>query len=161
MCACKKKHCNHHSESSKKGSAPAKRSLGASQTGESAAEDGDSFKVAIPLAGGVLCNHFACWEQFAVLSVENGEIQHNEALIPPFREVEILPRWLDNLQVSLVIAGFMSKRILTLFARRGIDVITGAPGLTSEDLVQQYLAGILVTEAIVCDNLDEHLPHDA
>lgn len=159
MCACKKKHCNHHSESSKKSGAPARRSLGASQTGESAEEEDDnSFKVAIPLTKGVLCSHFASWEQFALLSVENGEIQNKDLLAPPFHETEILPRWLDNLQVGFMIAGAMSRRVLALFARRGISVITGAPSLPPEDLVQQYLAGALVTEAIVSNDPDEDLP---
>ena len=124
-------------------------------------EDDSSFKVAIPLAGGVLCSNFACWEQFAVFSVENAEIQDKDLFTPPFHETLVMPRWLDNLQVSLIIAGVMSKRDIDLFARRSIDVITGAPSLPPEDLVQQYLAGALVTEAIVCDDLNQDLPHDA
>ncbi len=124
-------------------------------------EDDNSFKIAIPLRGGVLCSNFACWEQFAVFSVENGEIQNKELLTPPFHETQIMPRWLDNLQISLIIAGVMSKRDIALFERRSIDVITGAPSLPPEDLVQQYLAGTLVTETIVCDDLDQDLPHDA
>ena len=124
-------------------------------------EDDHSFKVAIPLTGGVLCSNFACWEQFAVLSVENGEIQHEDLLTPPFHETQIMPRWLDNLQVSLIIAGVMSKRDLALFARHSIDVITGAPSLPPEDLVQQYLAGALVTEAVVYDHVDQGPHHDA
>ena len=161
MCACKKKHCDHHSEFSKKSGVPARRPLGASQTGESAVEDDHTFRVAIPLAGEVLCSQFANWEQFAVLSVEDGEIEGKALFTPPFHETEILPRWLDNLEVSLLIAGVMSKRALALFARRNIDVITGAPSLPPEDLVQQYLTGTLATEAIVCDDPDQDLPHDA
>lgn len=161
MCACKKKHCNNHSESSKKSGGPKRTPFGVSQTGESALEDDNSFKIAIPLRGGVLCSNFACWEQFAVFSVENGEIQNKELLTPPFHETQIMPRWLDNLQISLIIAGVMSKRDIALFERRSIDVITGAPSLPPEDLVQQYLAGTLVTETIVCDDLDQDLPHDA
>lgn len=148
MCACKKKHCSHHSDSAKKGGAPARRPRGVSQAGECSIEDDYSFKVAVPLAGGVLCNDFSCWEEFAILSVDNGEIQQKELLTPPFRETEILPRWLDNREVGLVIAGIMSGRALALFAGRAIDVITGAPGLPPEDLVERYLSGVLNTKTI-------------
>jgi len=159
MCACEKKHCNHHSESSRKGGIPKRTPFGVLQTGESTMEDDHSFKVAIPLTGGVLCSNFSCWEQFAVFSVENGEIDHKDLLTPPLHEMRIMPRWLDNLQVSLIIAGVMSKQAVALFARRGIDVITGAPSLPPEDLVQQYLAGALITETIDCDP-DQDLPRD-
>lgn len=152
MFACKKKHCNHHSESSKKGGASARRRTGLSPVGESALEDDYGFTVAIPMAGGTLCSPFESWEQFAVLSVEDGEIQGREMLSPPFRETEILPRWLDNLGVGIIIAGTVSRRTLDLFARRRIDVLTGAPDCPPEDLVQQYLTGTLVTREITHDD---------
>lgn len=158
MGGCKKKRC-HNSESSKKNDIPARKRFGASQAGECAVEDDDSFKVAIPLTGGALSSHLGLCEQFAVISVEDAEIQRKDLLAPPFREIEILPRWLDSLQVSLMIAGAMSKRAFGLFTRRSIDVITGAPCLPPEDLVLKYLAGALVMEAHPREDWDDDLPH--
>lgn len=112
----------------------------------------NSFKVAVPLAAGVLCNHFGHCEQFAVLQVLDGEIGRSELHIPPPHEPGVLPRWLGDLGVNLIIAGGMGQRALGLFAERGIKVVTGAPNLPPEVLVQSYLAGRLTTGPNVCDH---------
>jgi Mrp family chromosome partitioning ATPase/predicted Fe-Mo cluster-binding NifX family protein len=110
------------------------------------------FKVAVPLAAGVLCNHFGHCEQFAVLQVRDGQIRERELHTPPPHEPGVLPRWLGDLGVNLIIAGGMGQRALGLFAERGIKVVTGAPNLPPEVLVQSYLAGSLTTGPNVCDH---------
>jgi len=117
------------------------------------AKSGDhTFKAAVPLAGGVLCNHFGHCEQFAVMHVSDGKIGATEMHVPPPHEPGVLPRWLGDLGVNLIIAGGMGQRALGLFAERGIQVVTGAPNLEPEALVQSYLAGSLTTGANVCDH---------
>jgi ATP-binding protein involved in chromosome partitioning len=54
--------------------------------------------------------------------------------------------------VNLIIAGGMGQRALGLFTEKGIRVITGAPTLEPEALVQHYLAGSLTTGPNVCDH---------
>jgi ATP-binding protein involved in chromosome partitioning len=114
--------------------------------------DQNTFKAAVPLAGGVLCNHFGHCEQFAVLQVMEGEIGKTELHVPPPHEPGLLPRWLGDLKVDLILAGGMGQRALNLFAERGIKVVTGAPNLPPEVLVQNYLAGSLATGPNVCDH---------
>jgi predicted Fe-Mo cluster-binding NifX family protein len=46
----------------------------------------------------------------------------------------------------------MGQRAKTMFAERGIKVISGDPNLVPEILVQKYLAGSLVAGANVCDH---------
>ena len=111
-----------------------------------------TFKVAVPLAGGVLCNHFGHCEEFAVLEVVDGQIGPKELQEPPPHEPGVLPRWLGDLGVSLVIAGGMGQRALGLFAQRGIQVITGAPPLDPETLIRQYLTDSLTPGPNVCDH---------
>jgi ATP-binding protein involved in chromosome partitioning len=112
----------------------------------------NTFKAAVPLAGGLLCNHFGHCEQFAVLSVFDGQVSATELLVPPPHEPGVLPRWLGELQVDLIIAGGMGQRALNLFTEQGIKVVTGAPNLPPEVLVQNYLAGSLATGPNVCDH---------
>jgi predicted Fe-Mo cluster-binding NifX family protein len=112
----------------------------------------NTFKAAVPLAGGVLTNHFGHCEKFAVVQVFEGQIGATELHVPPPHEPGVLPRWLGDLGVNLIIAGGMGQRALGLFAEQGIKVITGAPNLEPEVLVQQYLAGVLVTGSNVCDH---------
>jgi ATP-binding protein involved in chromosome partitioning len=111
-----------------------------------------TFKAAVPLAAGVMCNHFGHCEQFAVLQVDDGQIGATEFHTPPPHEPGVLPRWLGELGVNLVIAGGMGQRALSLFSDQGIRVITGAPNQEPATLVQSYLAGSLMTGPNVCDH---------
>jgi len=110
------------------------------------------FKMAVPLAGGMLTNHFGHCEQFAVMEVADGALKNKEILTPPPHEPGVLPRWLGDMGVDLIIAGGMGQRAINLFNERGVKVITGAPCLAPEELLQQYLSGTLSTGANVCDH---------
>jgi len=119
---------------------------------EKSVSDSNTFKVAIPLAEGRLCNHFGHCQQFAVIQVKQGLIDGKELHTPPPHEPGVLPRWLGELGVNLIFAGGMGQRALNLFAEQGIKVITGSPILEPETLVQGYLAGTLVSGPNVCDH---------
>lgn len=126
--------------------------LMAEEKTEIAIPDKTTFKAAVPLAGGVLCNHFGHCEQFAVFHVQDGKIGATELHTPPPHEPGVLPRWLGDLGVNLIIAGGMGQRALGLFSEQGIRVITGAPNHEPVALVQSYLAGCLFTGPNVCDH---------
>jgi ATP-binding protein involved in chromosome partitioning len=117
-----------------------------------AVPDQTTFKVAVPLANGVLCNHFGHCEQFAILPVADGQIGEAELHTPPPHEPGVLPRWLGELGVNLIIAGGMGQRALGMFTEQGIKVVTGAPNQEPVALVRSYLAGSLATGANVCDH---------
>lgn len=110
------------------------------------------MKVAIPVAEGRLTAHFGHAAQMALIDVENQEIQKKELLTSPPHEPGVLPRWLNELGVDVIIAGGMGQRALGLFGENGIKVVTGAPALTPEELVHQYLTNTLVTGENVCDH---------
>ena len=110
------------------------------------------MKFAVPLAGGVLCNHFGHSEKFAIVDTEDGQIRNTEFLIPPPHEPGVLPRWLQELGVKVVIAGGMGRRAQDIFGQQGIEVVVGAPSATAEALIQNYLEESLVTGANLCDH---------
>jgi ATP-binding protein involved in chromosome partitioning len=112
----------------------------------------NSLKIAVPLAEGLLCNHFGHCERFALIEVRDGQPGEKEYHTPPPHEPGLLPRWLGDLGVNVIIAGGMGQRALSLFNQRGIKVITGAPNLAPEVLVENYLSGSLLTGANVCDH---------
>lgn len=111
-----------------------------------------TLKVAIPLADGRLTRHFGHCEQFALVQVQNGKILHSKAHVPPPHEPGVLPRWLSDMQVDLVIAAGIGKRALQLFDQENIKVITGAPASTPEELVLSYLSGTLISGPNACDH---------
>jgi predicted Fe-Mo cluster-binding NifX family protein/MinD-like ATPase involved in chromosome partitioning or flagellar assembly len=110
------------------------------------------MKIAIPLAEGRLTAHFGHAAEFAIIHVENQEIKKKELLPPPPHEPGVLPRWLHELGVDVIIAGGMGQRALALFGENGIKVVTGAASLSPEELVGQYLTNTLVTGENVCDH---------
>ncbi|QCQ22722.1 iron-sulfur cluster carrier protein MrpORP [Desulfoglaeba alkanexedens] len=116
------------------------------------AAGGNALKVAIPTAQGVLCNHFGHCEQFAILSVKDGRVDGREWVTPPPHEPGLLPRWLANQGIKVVISGGMGQRAISQFAEQGIRVVTGAPVMDPDALLQKYLDGSLETGPNVCDH---------
>ena len=110
------------------------------------------MKFAIPLAEGKLTAHFGHCQEFALVEVEDNQIKSKETLVPPPHEPGVLPKWLHDLGTNVIIAGGMGARALDLFAQNDIKVIVGAPALTPEELVKQYLDNTLQTHGNVCDH---------
>ncbi|NQT17571.1 MAG: ATPase [Planctomycetes bacterium] len=110
--------------------------------------------IAIPVAGGRLCMHFGHCEQFALLEVDTAgkEIRNVSQVAPPPHEPGVLPRWLDEQGVNLVIAGGMGRRAQDIFAEQGIEVIVGGPAEPPESLVRSYLDGTLQAGENTCDH---------
>lgn len=113
-----------------------------------------TVKIAIPLAGGQLCMHFGHCEQFALVEVDETDRQtmRTTLLTPPAHEPGLLPRWLHEQGVQLVIAGGMGFRAQQLFAQNQIEVLVGAPAETPEKLVSAYLDGSLKSGQNACDH---------
>lgn len=110
------------------------------------------MKFAIPLAEGKLTAHFGHCKEFAVIDVQDKQIIKKEILQPPPHEPGVLPKWLHELGATVVIAGGMGQRAISLFDQVGISVIIGAPSLEPEELVKNYLNNTLVTGGNVCDH---------
>ena len=107
---------------------------------------------AVPVAGGKLCAHFGHCDQFAFIETENGEIKGTSMHTPPPHEPGVLPRWLHEQGVHIILAGGMGARAQGLFIQNGIKVITGVPVDSPESLVKQYLSDSLVTGDNLCDH---------
>jgi predicted Fe-Mo cluster-binding NifX family protein len=121
-------------------------------SGEKILKEALMMKFAIPLAAGVLCNHFGHCQEFAVVETDGDEIVKKDLFTPPPHEPGVLPRWLHELGVEIIIAGGMGRRALDLFDQNGIRVVVGAPNATPETLIEQYLTNRLITGENVCDH---------
>lgn len=112
------------------------------------------MRIAIPLAEGLLCQHFGHCEQFAFFEVspEGRQLRETTFVTPPEHAPGLLPRWLKEQGVEVVIAGGMGSRAQSLFQEADIRVVTGAPSLSGEEVVKAFLAGTLVTGANTCDH---------
>ncbi len=118
----------------------------------SATVDSNIVRIAVPTADGMLCKHFGHCEKFVLLDVHGSEIQNRTEVKPPPHEPGLLPLWLADQGVGLVIAGGMGQRAVSLLEERGIRVLTRAPADDPQNLVRRYLEGTLVCGENVCDH---------
>ena len=118
----------------------------------------ETMKIAIPLVDGRLSEHFGHCEQFALVDVnlEAKTIVGQKQATPPPHEPGVLPRWLKEQGVLVIVAGGMGQRALNLFSEYGISVKTGTPGQTPELLAQAYLQGELTAGVSACSQHGQH-----
>jgi ATP-binding protein involved in chromosome partitioning len=111
-------------------------------------------KYAIPISGGKVSAHFGHCEQFALVDVDeaNKQIIKKELVNSPGHEPGLLPKWLAQKGVTLIIAGGMGTRAQSLFQQNNIGVIVGVMENDSEKAVLSYLEGRLATGGNICDH---------
>ncbi len=117
-------------------------------------KEGMVMKIAIPMADGKLCMHFGHCEQFALMDVDEKakKVTGKQLLTPPPHEPGVLPKWLHDQGVNVIIAGGMGSRAQSLFSENGIEVVVGAPGDAPEKVAAAYLDGTLKAGENVCDH---------
>ena len=110
------------------------------------------LKIAIPVANGKLCMHFGHCESFVLLDTEDKKILKSEEIEAPPHQPGLLPPWLAQKGVGLIIAGGMGQRAQNLFTEQNIKVIVGAPAESPELFVNKYFENNLQTGENACDH---------
>ena len=113
------------------------------------------MKVAIPLAQGRLSLHFGHCDQFAIFETdeEEKEILSRQDASPPAHAPGVLPQWLHEQGIEVIIAGGIGMRAQRMFEQREIEVVAGASSYAEpEDVVSDYLQGRLETGKNICDH---------
>lgn len=110
--------------------------------------------IAIPVENGKLCSHFGHCPAFALMQIapDGKSVAARRDIDAPPHEPGLLPNWLYERGVNLILCGGMGPRALELFAQKGIEVVTGAPMETPEALVSAHFAGTLKTSPNSCDH---------
>ena len=112
------------------------------------------IRIAVPVSGGRLSQHFGHCEQFILYDVDESakKVVKKEVLQSPEHEPGLLPEWLHGKGANIIIGCGMGTKAQQLFARYGVTVITGAPSLEPEKIIESYLAGTLETDENICDH---------
>jgi Mrp family chromosome partitioning ATPase/predicted Fe-Mo cluster-binding NifX family protein len=115
---------------------------------------GKKMRIAIPLVQGKLSLHFGHCDQFAIFDIDDNtsKVINRKDATPPGHEPGVLPRWLHENNVSVIIAGGMGQRAQQLFTQNDIKVVTGASGQAPEELVSAYLEDTLEIGDNICDH---------
>ena len=112
------------------------------------------MRCAVPITDGMVSSHFGHCEEFALFDVDEQkrEILARAVVASPGHQPGLLPEWLAEQGVSLVIAGGMGSRAQNLFQQSRIGVVTGILETDPERVVQGYLDGMLNTGPNICDH---------
>jgi ATP-binding protein involved in chromosome partitioning len=112
------------------------------------------MRIAIPITGGALEQHFGHCEKFALVDVDPGtrQVIASSEVDAPEHQHGVFPAWLKKQNVTLVIAGGIGTHARSLCNELSIDVLTGAPSEAAASLVQQYLRGTLASSDHVCEH---------
>jgi len=112
------------------------------------------MKYAVPVSSGKLATHFGHCEQFALIDVDETTqtIVNREFIASPGHEPGLLPAWLAEQGVSVIIASGMGSRAQGLFGQNRIKVALNVVEANPEKAVLDYLGGTLKTGEEVCDH---------
>jgi predicted Fe-Mo cluster-binding NifX family protein len=112
------------------------------------------MRIALPTANGLLCLHFGHCEKFVFMDVEETAkaVTHVSEAVPPPHEPGVLPKWLHEQGVNVIIAGGMGMRAQQFFEQYGIKVVVGAGAADPRVLVMDWLKGTLAVGSNVCDH---------
>ena len=112
------------------------------------------MKIAIPLTENILCAHFGLSEQFGIYAIEDNKIIDTNLLVPPPHQPGVLPKWLQEQGVDVIIASGMGGRAQDLFNQH-TEAGTMLKGLRArEGLSQKQLAEKLGTEQPNISNME-------
>ena len=116
------------------------------------------MKIALPVQGEVLDQHFGHCKEFVFVEVSDATrtVMSLERYPAPMHEHGLLPRWLAEHKVQVVIVGGMGAHARQLLVSLGIEVISGAASAGPEQLVAQYLAGVLESVERGCSHGCSH-----
>jgi len=116
------------------------------------------MRIAVPVSGDCLEQHFGHCEKFLLIDIasETKEVTGSTEITAPEHQPGLLPRWLKEHNVTLVIAGGMGAHARSLLQEASIEAVTGAPPENAMVLVQRYLDGTLTLEDCLCDHVCNH-----
>ncbi|WP_147821361.1 NifB/NifX family molybdenum-iron cluster-binding protein [Salidesulfovibrio onnuriiensis] len=113
------------------------------------------MKVAVPTRDGCVDDHFGHCDHFSVFTIEDNAVVAREKLESPegCGCKSNIASVLKEQGVSVMLAGNMGQGAVDVLGANDVQVIRGCSG-DIEELVQNWIAGKVKDEAIVCDHHD-------
>jgi predicted Fe-Mo cluster-binding NifX family protein len=112
------------------------------------------MRYAIPVTEGNVAAHFGHCSHFALFDVDESTkaIVKRELVPSPGHQPGLLPAWLAEEGVSVVIASGMGSRARAIFDENHIEVVVGVLSEEPEQAVLDYIEGKLATGDNICDH---------
>ena len=112
------------------------------------------MRIAIPLFAGHLAEHFGHCEQFLFADAdrEQSKVLQTTLVSAPDHVPGLLPRWLAERGVEVVIASGLGTRARDLLAANSVRVLTGVRAAEPDLLITSFLSGTLQTGDDGCEH---------
>lgn len=108
------------------------------------------MKIAIAAdSNGRVSQHFGHCSEFVLVDVDNNQVTGRKPVANPGHQPGVLPPFLKDLGVEIIISGGMGGSAINLFNGLGINVVTGAAG-NVDDVIEQYKQGKLSSSGEAC-----------
>jgi len=108
------------------------------------------MKIGIATDNEHVSGHFGRCGNYTIFEVENKEIKAKTIIDTPGHQPGVLPGFLSEKGVNIVIAGGMGPRAQNLFREMNIEPLIGVTGKVA-DVIQDYLNGTLQCGDSLCD----------
>lgn len=112
------------------------------------------MRIAIPLSEGQLCQHFGHCQEFLFVDAEPATKSVVERRVEraPEHQPGLLPVWLKERGVNVVIAGGIGARAVDLLTAASVQVLAGISASDPEVILSTFLNGKLETGLTGCDH---------
>lgn len=112
------------------------------------------MKIAIPTNGGNLNSHFGHASIFTFVEVDEktNKIEKQYEVTAPKHEPGVLPRFLRDEKVDVIITGGMGGQAQSLLEGYGVKVVLGVDPKGVSEIVKEYLDGSLTGGSNACDH---------
>ena len=119
------------------------------------------MRIAIPLANGQLSQHFGHSEQFLLVDMDHEKrtVLGRKIEAAPEHAPGVLPRWLVERGVDVLITAGLGARARDLLAENSVEVLTGITSSDPEKLLREFFNGTLQPGDNRCDHSEHGCDH--
>ncbi|MFI3277581.1 MAG: NifB/NifX family molybdenum-iron cluster-binding protein [Rikenellaceae bacterium] len=115
------------------------------------------MKIAIPTRDSMIDNHFGHCEYYTIYTIEDGKVISKERVDSPqgCGCKSNIASVLQQMGVTIMIAGNMGEGAKNKLNGSGIEVIRGCAG-NPDEVIVAYLNGTLNDSGVACSSHDDH-----
>lgn len=110
------------------------------------------MRIAVALENGNVSLHFGHAPVFRIFETDDKNIIGHQDHPNPGHAPGVIPRWLSDLKVDVIIAGGMGPRAEDLFKEAGIRPVIGARG-NADEVAKAFLDGTLQCGDSACGHV--------
>lgn len=116
------------------------------------------MKIAVACDSNQISGHFGHCSQYVIANCAEDKIVSHQYVDAPEHQPGLLPKFLHDLGVNLVIVNGIGTKAVNLFNQNNIDVITGCSGDCLAN-INSYLQGQLLSSNTMCSGHDHDDNH--